>query len=167
MEKYAPDIIEAPILCGEEEITLKLRPMTYGRIIEISDLCGQDFSEVVKPENLTPLNAAKVAYCLMPQEQRAKFDEIKLDINGEEQQANGATKFYYLLTEQNVVDGQTNMNSVMNAVYQSITNGFPSADKKKAKRINRKIIIQSTLKKLLTFLRVNTGRIPTEYSLKR
>lgn len=123
------------IKCAEEVTSFNLQPVTFQRLIDIKDILeGKDFEKVLKDP--TPLEAVKIAFCMLNDEDKQKLDDIVLKINGRKKKTDAMTKLYYLISENNIADGYTNLVSLMSSVNENIINSFQQQEntaKKKAK----------------------------------
>jgi hypothetical protein len=121
------------IKCSEKVTSFNLQPVTFQRLINIKDILeGKDFEKVLKDP--TPLEAVKIAFCMFNDEDKQKLDEIVLKINGKEKKADAMMKLYYLISENNITDGYTNLVSLMGSVNENIINSFQQEEKNEKKK---------------------------------
>jgi hypothetical protein len=110
-----------------------LQPVTFQRLININNILeGKDFEKVLKDP--TPLEAVKIAFCMFNDEDKKKLDDIVLKINGKEKKADAMMKLYYLISENNIADGYTNLVSLMSSVNENIINSFQQEEKNEKKK---------------------------------
>jgi hypothetical protein len=132
MKHTAPKTIPVSITCNNEVIGLKLRPVTFRRLIDITDaLGGKELTEVLLDPS--PLQIATIAYCMLDMEDKSKIDKFALQINEKSVKVGTAQKLYYIVAENNVQDGYINYTSLIQAVNDNIISSFPQTkeDKKK------------------------------------
>lgn len=136
------------IVCGEQIVALTLLPLTFRRLIDVnfalqSEELGQALS---RP---TPMNIAKIAYCLLDENSLQLIDQFKIEVNGELEESNPMHKLFCMMCENNLNDGFTNYTSVLNAVSRAAAESLPECqDKKKALRLLNPF--KMSLKKFLT-----------------
>jgi len=127
-----------------QEITFTLRPFVYARMAELAVAFknGDNILDILPIlQAPTPLEIAKIAYCLMLEEDRKKInDTIKVEVNGKEQKdLNAAAKLYFLMSEVSLKEGHINMIAVSHAIHMMILKSLPIEEaggtKKKKKRM--------------------------------
>lgn len=124
--------VKFTIMCSGELIELHLQPANFRRIIDITAaLEGKDLTEVLR--NPTPLQIAAIAFCMLNKADCARIDKFKLVINDDSVPANTIQKLYYMVTENNVMDGYTNYTSLIQAVNKNIIDSFPTSESDKKK----------------------------------
>jgi len=134
----------ACICFGGVLIPFKLRPATYGRLIEITAALNEqvvedggkavkrDITEVILDPS--PLDIATMAFCLMDDEGHKKLETFTVQLNGKDtkEKVNGIQKLYYLMTETNdLKEGAENFMHLTNSVNTAMIRSFPSGERKK------------------------------------
>ena len=138
----------ASIVCGDEVLKLTFLPLTFKRLIEINfALKDKDLGAALS--NPTPMEIAKIGYCLLDAESIAILNLFKIEIENTQEETNTVHKFYCIICENNVTDGLLNYTSILQAVTTVIQDSFSSEDKKKATRLLR----HSIWKRFSTLLR--------------
>jgi hypothetical protein len=77
---------------------------------------------------------------MLNDEDKQKLDDIVLKINGRKKKTDAMTKLYYLISENNIADGYTNLVSLMSSVNENIINSFQQEEKNEKKKV--KILLQ-------------------------
>jgi len=153
--------IKFTIMCSGELVELRLQPVTFRRLIDITNaLEGKELTEVLKDP--TPLQIAAIAYCMLNKVDIAQIDDFKLELNDKAVKVNTIQKLYYIVTENNVQDGYTNYTSLMQAVNANIIASFPAGqekDKKKVLASLTKSKSHSALKKYLILSAIITATL--------
>lgn len=136
-------------------IGLTISPLTFMKLIDVNTALpdGVDLAAVM--EDPTPLHLSIVTYCLLNESSKKKIEEIKLEVNGQEEQTNPAHKLFCLMCENNVNDGLNNYHNVLRVVVDQIKDSTVQPETKK------KTFLGKILKKILVPIRWTSKKFTT------
>lgn len=149
---------------GEQALELELKPLTFARFAEMkASIPDREIEAVVSDPS--PIETAILSYNLLTADSKARLSAVKIQINDMVQEASGATKLYYFISETSVEQGYRNLLLLTDVLTKQIKESLPVNRKKKV--FTR--IIEATLwvrKKFLTWLPVLIIAIPILILLK-
>lgn len=120
-------------------ISLTISPLTFMKLIDVNTALPDGIDLAAVMEDPSPLHLSIVTYCLLNESSKKKIEEIKLEVNGQEEQTNPAHKLFCLMCENNVTDGLNNYHNVLRVVVEQIKDSTVQPETKK-KTFLRKIL---------------------------
>ena len=131
MQSLAVKPYKSCIYYGGERIDYTLRPLTFARMIEITELLdGKELKDVLSDPS--PFETTTIAFVLMDDESKKNIERFKLQLDdGTELSATTPEKLYHLLCETSVTEGYENLVQLTTAINMHITRCLPVETKKK------------------------------------
>ena len=145
---------------GSQSINLTLRPVTFARFSEITTaLDGKTVDKVLIDP--TPFEVAKIAYCLLTEDSKARLKDVKIQLDNKQYDMNEAGKLYCFMSETGVNEGHTNLVILSAVINKLFIDSFPEQDKKKVRQMIMKKVWHWMLRSFMILLLILTVVILT------